>query len=212
MAHADPLSSILSAFQRDHVLPDVLPETFNASVLFSIVYPNGAEVLLGNELTVDDTQDEPEIRFAAMNMPWEQVEIDEEPGSGEVAYTLAMVDPDAPSRAEPLYKSFRHWVITGLKSPPLSTNAAAELNALKTKPSTTPYRPPGPPPKSGLHRYVFLLFQEPASGTPFVVPQGEPEYGAALEERRSWDPIAFGERYGLKLVGANHFLVRAATE
>lgn len=56
---------------------------------------------------------------------------------------------------------------------------------------------------------MFLLFQEPASTEAFLVPQGEPEYGAALEERRSWNPVAFAEKYGLKLVGANYFLVRA---
>ena len=54
---------------------------------------------------------------------------------------------------------------------------------------------------------AFLLFQEPASPEPFAIPQGAPEYGAALEERRSWNPIAFAEKHGLKLVGANYFLV-----
>ncbi|KAJ8487375.1 hypothetical protein ONZ51_g4213 [Trametes cubensis] len=198
----DPLSSILSALKREQIIPDVLPEsTFTPSVLFSVVFPNGAEVNLGNYIDVNETQDEPEIRFAALNGPWDD--------AGEASYTLAMLDPDAPSRADPIYRTFRHWVITGLKSPALTANSAEALNALKTHPSTTPYRPPGPRPNSGLHRYIFLLFQEPASTEPFVVPQGAPEYGAALEERRSWNPVAFAERYRLKLVGANYFLVNA---
>ncbi|KAI0643975.1 PEBP-like protein [Trametes meyenii] len=198
----DPLSSIVSALQREQIIPDVLPETlaFTPSVLFSIVYPNGAEVNLGNYMTVEETQDEPEIRFAALNGPWDD-------SAGEVSYTLAMLDPDAPSRNEPMYRTFRHWVITGLKSPPLTSNSADALNALKTHPSVTPYRPPGPRPNSGLHRYTFLLFQEPASAQPFAVPQGAPEYGAALEERRSWNPVAFADQHGLKLVGASYFLV-----
>ena len=54
---------------------------------------------------------------------------------------------------------------------------------------------------------AFLLFQEPAGPESFAIPQGAPEYGAALEERRSWSPIAFAEKHGLKLVGANYFLV-----
>ena len=54
---------------------------------------------------------------------------------------------------------------------------------------------------------AFLLFQEPASAEPFSVPHGEPEYGTALEDRRSWDAIAFAKKHGLKLVGANFFLV-----
>ena len=39
------------------------------------------------------------------------------------------------------------------------------------------------------------------------MPHDAPEYGSALEERRSWDPIAFAEKHGLKLAGANYFLV-----
>ncbi len=57
---------------------------------------------------------------------------------------------------------------------------------------------------------AFLLFQEPVGSEPFTIPQGAPEYGAALEERRSWNPIAFAEKHNLKLVGANYFLVRSA--
>ena len=57
---------------------------------------------------------------------------------------------------------------------------------------------------------AFLLFQEAAGTEPFVVPQGEPEHGTALEERRSWDPIRFSKKHGLRLVGANYFLVHSA--
>ena len=104
----DPISAVISAFKRDRIIPDVLPaDSFNPSFLFSVVYPNGSEVLLGNELTIDETQDEPLVSFAPMNMPVEQADSTGE----EVGYTLVMLDPDAPSRAEPLYRSFRHWVV-----------------------------------------------------------------------------------------------------
>lgn len=54
---------------------------------------------------------------------------------------------------------------------------------------------------------MSLLFQEPGGG--FTVPEGAVEYGEALEERRSWDAVSFGEKYGLTLVGANYFLVHS---
>ena len=54
------------------------------------------------------------------------------------------------------------------------------------------------------------MFQEPAGTETFTIPQGSPEYGAAVEERRSWNPVSFAEEYGLKLVGANYFLVKSA--
>lgn len=56
---------------------------------------------------------------------------------------------------------------------------------------------------------AFVLFEEPQSAQPFHIPGGAKEYGAALEERRSWDAMEFAARYGLKLVGVNFFHVRA---
>ena len=55
---------------------------------------------------------------------------------------------------------------------------------------------------------MFLLFEEPTGGCD--IPAGAPEHGAEVEQRRGWNPIAFGEKYGLKLVGVDFFLVRAA--
>lgn len=105
----DPLSAVVAALKKEHIIPDVLSESFNPSLLFSIVYPNGREVLLGNEFTVEDTEDEPAVSFTPMNMTVEQADSTGE--TGEVGYTLVMLDPDAPSKSEPIYKSFRHWVV-----------------------------------------------------------------------------------------------------
>ncbi|KAH8096903.1 PEBP-like protein [Cristinia sonorae] len=204
MTSADPLSSVISSLQHDKIIPDVIPTDFNPTMLFSIVWPNRSEAMLGNELTVESTAEEPTIDFTPMNMPVEQA--DSLSSGDEVSYTLVMLDPDAPYRKDPIYRSFRHWVITGLKSPADTASKTSNLTALKSKPATTPYRPPGPRPNSGVHRYTFLLFQEPPN---LVIPESAPEHGAALEERRSWDPIKFANQYGLKLVGANYFLVRS---
>ena len=106
----DPLSSVLTALQREQILTDVLPASFNPTALFSVVYPNGKEVLLGNEFLVEETLDEPEISFTPLNIPLEQAESTDESG-GEVSYTLAMLDPDAPSRDNPIYRAFRHWLV-----------------------------------------------------------------------------------------------------
>lgn len=103
---SDPLSAIATALQKEQIIPDVLPPSFTPSILFSIVYPNGSEVNLGNELTADATQDEPEITLAAMNAPWDDRD------APEASYTLAMLDPDAPYRKDAIYRSFRHWVVS----------------------------------------------------------------------------------------------------
>jgi len=54
---------------------------------------------------------------------------------------------------------------------------------------------------------VFLLFEEPVGG--YEIPPDAPERGAEVEQRRGWSVVAFGEKYGLKLVGADFFLLGA---
>lgn len=54
---------------------------------------------------------------------------------------------------------------------------------------------------------MFLLFEEPIGS--YEIPAGAPEHGANSEQRRNWDALAFGEKFGLKLVGAD-FVLRAA--
>ncbi len=105
---SDPLSAIIAALEKEQIIPDVVPaaHAFTPTVLFSIVYPNGAEVNLGNDMTEEETQDEPEIRLAALNGPWDD--------APEASYTLAMLDPDAPYRTDAIYRSFRHWVVRTL--------------------------------------------------------------------------------------------------
>ncbi|KAF5376918.1 hypothetical protein D9615_007316 [Tricholomella constricta] len=195
----DPLSNVVSSLKREKIIPDVMPPSFAPSVLFSVVWPNGSEAVMGNFLSREDTLEEPEVNFVPLIVP------DAPKAAQDVTYTLVMTDPDAPSRANPKFGQFRHWVITGLKVPAPGTE---NPSAVKTKLSATPYRPPGPPPGSGVHRYIFLLFEEPASG--FTVPQGALEHGGAPEDRRNWNAVDFGNKYGLKLVGANFFLVQAA--
>ncbi|TKA79036.1 hypothetical protein B0A49_04500 [Cryomyces minteri] len=66
-------------------------------------------------------------------------------------YTVILTDPDAPSRDNPEWSEMCHWIATGYPGQPKWTEHVH-------------YKPPGPPPKTGKHRYVFLLLA-PANGT-----------------------------------------------
>ena len=59
--------------------------------------------MLGTELLRDDTQSEPDVEITPMGGD-----------DGSPTYTLAMLDPDAPSRSDPKYGPFRHWVVSTL--------------------------------------------------------------------------------------------------
>lgn len=108
MSSLDPLSTTVSSLKREQLIPDVLPESFTPSLLFSVVWPSGSEAILGNVLAKEDLVDEPALSFTPFNVSAVDADSD---GSQEATYTLAFFDPDAPSRADAKYKSFRHWVV-----------------------------------------------------------------------------------------------------
>jgi phosphatidylethanolamine-binding protein (PEBP) family uncharacterized protein len=81
-------------------------------------------------------------------------------------YIITLTDPDAPSRDDPKWSEMCHWIAAGI-----SASAELDLNTGKCSSVTLtklheimPYKPPGPPEKTGKHRYVFLVFA-PANGT-----------------------------------------------
>ena len=95
---AESVSSLLNALKRDQVIPDVIPKSFAPSVLFSIVYP-GVETGLGKEILRNHTLPEPTIKLLSRG------------GEGDKSFTLVLTDPDAPSRADPKFGEWRHWVV-----------------------------------------------------------------------------------------------------
>jgi hypothetical protein len=107
----DPLSSILAAFESASLSPVPVP-TFAPTALLKITWPSGAEALLGNALDAAQLSEEPTVELFPVDVP--ALEADtrgaDEAGA-ETTYTLAMLDPDAPSREDPKYGSFRHWVV-----------------------------------------------------------------------------------------------------
>ena len=58
-------------------------------------------------------------------------------------YTLIMYDPDA------VGGTFIHWAISNITE-----------NNIKIGNIIVPYKGPAPPPKSGKHRYIFILFKQ----------------------------------------------------
>lgn len=58
-------------------------------------------------------------------------------------FVLTMTDPDAPSRDDPKWSEMCHCIIAAHG---------------KTVTQVVEYKPPGPPPKTGKHRYVFLAW------------------------------------------------------
>ncbi|XP_039752801.1 phosphatidylethanolamine-binding protein homolog F40A3.3-like isoform X3 [Pararge aegeria] len=127
------MSSIARAFEANAVVPDVVfkaPEN-----VVTVKFPSGVEVNSGNVLTPTQVKDVPSVTWATQP---------------DTFYTLAMTDPDAPSRKEPTFREWHHWLVGNV---PGNDIAAGE--------TLSAYIGSGPPPGTGLHRYVYLVYKQP---------------------------------------------------
>lgn len=217
MPSLDPLTSVEQALRDNRIVPDIIPAdpSFRISTLFSVTWgETDSEVMLGNELTVADVQSEPKVLITPMSMGGSGFE-DER----RLSYTVALVDSDAPSHDDRSLSPFRHWLMSGLIPPTagemISSASATKdimdpsmdpLSAASTRPAISSYIPPDPNGGTGIHRYVFLLFQEPMGGFAGKIPAEED-----IGDRSKWSAVDFARKHRLTLVGANFFTIRAST-
>jgi phosphatidylethanolamine-binding protein (PEBP) family uncharacterized protein len=117
-----------------------------------VTWPSNKTARLGNAIAPKDASDVPEVQL-----------LDGTSKTESTAYAVAMTDPDAPSRDDPKWSEFCHWILDKSGS---------------TK-SILDYRPPTPPAKTGYHRYVLVAF-EPQNGTHEKLHLSKPE------DRKRW--------------------------
>ncbi|EDX11860.1 protein D2 [Drosophila simulans] len=139
--------SVEEVFRSHQVVPDVIPEPPNQ--LLKVTYSNNLVAKDGVELTPTQVKDQPVVEW------------DAQPGE---FYTLIMTDPDAPSRAQPKFREFKHWILANIAG-----------NDLASGEPIAEYIGSGPPQGTGLHRYVFLLYKQ----------SGKLEFDEERESKRS---------------------------
>ncbi|XP_022220726.2 protein D2 [Drosophila obscura] len=125
-------SEAAECFAKHEIVPDILPVAPNE--LLKVTYGGDLVVDKGAELTPTQVKAHPSVEWNA------------EP---EALYTLLLTDPDAPSRKEPKFREWHHWLVVNIPG-----NQIAKADVL------TEYVGAGPPEGTGLHRYVFLLFKQ----------------------------------------------------
>ncbi|XP_077377193.1 phosphatidylethanolamine-binding protein 1 [Festucalex cinctus] len=67
-------------------------------------------------------------------------------------YTLALTDPDAPSRKKPTFREWHHFLVVNMKGNDVSSGDVL-----------SDYVGSGPPEGTGLHRYVWLVYGQPGA-------------------------------------------------
>lgn len=119
--------------EKHSVVPDVidgLPQT-----ILEVTYANNVVVDNGKELTPTKVKDKPAVKWPT------------EEGS---FYLLIMTDPDAPSRQNPKFREWHHWLVGNIPG-----------NDVSKGETLSEYIGAGPPKNTGLHRYVLLVFKQP---------------------------------------------------
>lgn len=192
---------VRAELHKAEIIPTVVDD-FLPSLLVNITWPSkkhkkAKAAHLGNTLKPSKLQDAPEVSIT------DDVTSSLLTNSGKIQYTLAMTDPDAPSRDNPEWSEFCHWIVTDIHLP---SHASASTRKERHLREIVPYKPPGPPSKTGKHRYVFLVLA-PANSTT------EPLNLSRPKERRHWGYEGpEGERRGVRewmaengllVVGAN---------
>jgi len=126
-------STMAKVMNIQEVVPDVIDNEPKGEV--KIKYGSN-EVKFGNELTPTAVKDIPDT------ISW--------PTDPGVLYTLCMTDPDAPSRKDPKFREWHHWLVGNISGCDWNTGT-----------TLSEYVGAGPPEGTGLHRYVFLVYQQP---------------------------------------------------
>eukprot|EP00741_Cyanophora_paradoxa_P019364 tig00021127_g18692.t1 len=153
-----------AAFQAGGVIPDVVDHV--GDVKLKVTYPAGT-VAFGNTMTPTQVHSPPTVSFDSAPNEY---------------FTLVMTDPDAPSRANPKFREWHHWVVANI--PGHDVAKGKTLSA---------YVGSGPPKGTGLHRYCFLLYKQPSGPIEFH----EPIRGKNGDGRGKWSAKAFAAKYHL---------------
>uniref|UniRef100_A0A4D5R8Y4 Phosphatidylethanolamine-binding protein 1 n=1 Tax=Scolopendra viridis TaxID=118503 RepID=A0A4D5R8Y4_SCOVI len=119
--------------EENGVVPDVIDK---APADKAEIKYGSHELKMGNVLTPTQVKDKPTY-----------IHYPTEPGK---LYTLCMTDPDAPSRKDPKFREWHHWLVVNIPETDVSKGE-----------TLSDYIGSGPPKGTGLHRYVYLVFKQP---------------------------------------------------
>jgi len=135
------------------VVDDFVPSLFLEARWSSV------QAALGNTLKPKDLEDAPSVSLSGLS----GLSGDHDYG---VQVVITLTDPDAPSRKDPKWSEFCHWIATGRSLSPRQSRGAAKPPVFDVAglDEVMPYKPPVPPEYTGKHRYVFLALV-PNNGT-----------------------------------------------
>ncbi|EMC93277.1 hypothetical protein BAUCODRAFT_234964 [Baudoinia panamericana UAMH 10762] len=189
---------LMRVLKEASVIPDVL-DSFTPRVTLSLFWEN-ATAELGNLIKTSRLQRPPDVQLIdhVPNPSSRTKKLDP-----KMQLTVAMTDPDAPSREDPKWSEICHWIATHIQLTDPRDNMSARGGWSKDPETVMPYFGPKPPAETGKHRYVLVALA-PANGTTESLHLRKPKdrrFWGYQDDRRGLRDWA-GEM-GLEVVGAN---------
>ncbi|ODQ45509.1 hypothetical protein PICMEDRAFT_34840 [Pichia membranifaciens NRRL Y-2026] len=212
--------SIKDALYKSEVIPTVIHDDhFTPKGFLMIQYKDSdKEVTMGNTLKVADTQEKPVVHFT-LNLSDDHKK---SPIRPDDRFTLVLTDPDAPTKGDDKWSEFCHYVVRDIKlndftladtaPAPTTADGKNDIDSFGDKLTTVdlqgdalvPYMGPGPPPKTGLHRYVFLLYKQQRGKRPDA-PADRPCWGTGVPGSGATE---YAHKHGLELYAVNFFYAK----
>lgn len=176
---AKGVQAVQAELKKAEIIPTVIDD-FLPSLLVDVGWKK-KQAKLGNTIKPKHLQEHPIIAL-------HDITAFSKTATKGMTYVVTLTDPDAPSRDDPEWSEMCHWITTittlseetysilplpehGLTEPTTATNTKSD--------DVVEYKPPGPPPKTGKHRYVFLVFAAKNGTT-------EPLHLSKPKERQHW--------------------------
>ncbi|KAG4419921.1 hypothetical protein IFR04_006958 [Cadophora malorum] len=201
--HKDYAETVRKALNKSSIIPEVLDD-FSPKCFVTAYYSKNSgkthkgAVDLGNEFKPKQTKERPGL---LIHCP----ETLKTPG-----LVVALTDPDAKSREDPKWSEMCHWIYIIPTHFPSTTQESLQFSIPSLDDADSDlveYKPPGPPPKTGYHRYVLVILE--GDTTNLTAPDERQHWGTGKVRHgvRDW-----AEKEDLNVVGANWFVERDAKQ
>ncbi|ODV83925.1 hypothetical protein CANARDRAFT_24627 [[Candida] arabinofermentans NRRL YB-2248] len=202
-------NSLKDSLSKNEIIPTVIHNKDFISKGFLIIsYGEDKEVAMGNTLTPEETQSPPSISFT-LNLSSDDSSASNFKISKDDNYTLVFTDPDAPTKGDEKWSEYCHYIVKNIKLNPYDPNELIDASNIQDKLTTAElkgtelmsYIGPGPPPKTGKHRYVFLLYKQKPGLEP-EAPIDRPCYGTNIP---GYGAEEWSKKYELELLAVNFY-------
>ncbi|KAL0465886.1 phosphatidylethanolamine-binding protein [Neurospora intermedia] len=185
---------VRKALKKAEIIPTVMDD-FVPTLDLKVKWSHGNKASLGNTLKPKDLQDPPSIRLKDLVASTTCLR------RSHTSLVVVITDPDAPSRDDPKWSEFCHWIAVGplvtadcpISDEQTQIHGCCSSVSLGTLEDIVSYTPPAPPEKTGKHRYVILALA-PVNGTSEKLHLSKPK------ERKRWgyDKPVNGKTHGVR--------------